>query len=418
MVLSVQRQVTDVPQLARTIGLVEASVYGIGLILGAGIYAIIGEAVAETGSSVVVALLLAAGVATLTGLSYAELAARYPKGEGEYLYVWRAFGWKRLAELTALLRVATGVIATAAVALAFGQYLAPFVSVPTVPVAGGLVVAMSLVNFWGIETSARLNIVFTAIEVAGLVMIIVIGLGTWQTVAVTATTNGLTGVVNATFLLFFAYTGFEALVNITEEMETPATTVPRAIGIALVSSTVVYGLVGLSALGVVDASTLGASPAPLATVAQIGWGETAFIGVSVIALFATANTVLILLVSTSRIVYGVSKAEYNSFPARFAQIHPTRQTPVVAIVLVGVVALPFVLVGDLGAVAGLANVALLTVFGLVNLSLLKLRYDGGASTDTYRVPLSVGPFPVTALLGVTTSVGLLGFYLGQRIGVL
>lgn len=93
------------PALNRTMGLLEASVYGVGLILGAGIDAILGEAVAETGESIVVSFVLAAVVATLTGLSYAELASRYPKGEGEYLYAWAAFGHKRLAEATVVLRV-------------------------------------------------------------------------------------------------------------------------------------------------------------------------------------------------------------------------------------------------------------------------------------------------------------------------
>jgi APA family basic amino acid/polyamine antiporter len=92
-------------ELKRAVGLLEASVYGVGLILGAGIYAILGEAVAETGESIIVSFVLAAGVATFTGLSYAELASRYPKGEGEYLYAWAAFENKRLSEVTAFLRV-------------------------------------------------------------------------------------------------------------------------------------------------------------------------------------------------------------------------------------------------------------------------------------------------------------------------
>jgi APA family basic amino acid/polyamine antiporter len=401
--------------LNRTMGLLEASVYGVGLILGAGIYAILGAAVAVTGESVIVSFLLAAAVATLTGLSYAELASRYPKGEGEYLYAWAAFESKRLSEATAVLRVLTGIVAAAAVALAFGQYLAAFVSLSSVGVAVGVLVVMSAVNFWGIETSASVNLLFTAIEIAGLLFIIVIGIGTWNTVEVTAFSHGTAGVLSATFLLFFAYTGFEALVNIAEEMDTPSKTIPRAIGISIVLSTVVYVLVGFSALGLVDWRVLGESPAPLAAVASAGWGEEAFVVLSAIALFATANTVLILLVSTSRIVYGVSKAEYNSFPAVFARIHPTRKTPHVAVVSVALVALPFAFVGDLGLVAELANVALLAVFVVVNLSLLKLRYDGAAQDAGYRVPLNVGRFPLTALLGVVTSLGLVLFYLAQTL---
>lgn len=404
-----------VTELKRAVGLLEASVYGVGLILGAGIYAILGAAVAETGESIIVSFVLAAGVATFTGLSYAELASRYPKGEGEYLYAWAAFEHKRLSEVTAVFRVLTGIIAAAAVALAFGQYFGAFVPLSSVPVALGVLVAMSAINFWGIEASAKVNLLFTAIEIAGLLFIVAIGIGTWDTVGITEFERGTAGVVSATFLLFFAYTGFESLVNIAEEMETPSKTIPRAIGISILLSTVVYVAVGFSAVGLVDWQVLGASEAPLAAVASAGWGEEAFVVLSAIALFATANTVLILLISTSRVVYGVSKAEYNSFPAVFARVHPDRKTPYVAVLTVALVTVPFAYVGDLGAVAGLANLALLAVFVVVNLSLLKLRSDRDPTERGYRVPLNVGGFPVTAVLGVLTSLGLIIFYLLQAL---
>ncbi len=402
-------------ELERTVGLLEASVYGIGLILGAGIYAILGEAVAETGESIVIALLLAAGVATFTGLSYAELASRYPKGEGEYLYVWAAFGNKRLSELAALCRVLTGIISAAAVALAFGGYLAAFVPFSIGPVAIGLLLVMSFVNFWGIEESTRLNLLFTVIEVGGLLFIIAIGVGTWGTVDVTRTSQGIPGVIGATFLVFFAYLGFESLVNLAEEMEAPSRTIPRAIGVSILVSSLVYLLVGLSAVGLVDPEVLGGSAAPLAEVAGAGWGEDAFVGLSAVALFATANTVLIVLVSTSRVIYGVSKEEYNSFPSVFARVHPTRRTPHAAVLLVAAVTVPFALLGDLGVVASLANLSLLVVFVLVNLSLLKLRYTDDDIDEGYRAPVNVGRFSVTALVGLATSLALIGFYLSQLV---
>ncbi len=395
--------------------MLEATVYGVGLILGAGIYAILGEAVAETGESIIVSLILAAVVAIFTGLSYAELASRYPKGEGEYLYAWAAFGNKRLSEATAILRILTGIISAAAVALAFGGYLASFASISIVPLALGLLIVMSAINFWGIEASARVNMLFTSIEIAGLLFIIVLGAGSWGTVDPVQFNHGVTGVLSATFLLFFAYVGFESLVNIAEEMKEPSRIIPRAIGISIVASTVIYVLVGFSAVGLVDWRVLGESPAPLAEVADAVWGGGAFVFLSLIALFATSNTVLILLISTSRVVYGVSKEEYNSFPSIFARVHPGRKTPYLAVFLVTVVSVPFALIGDLGFVAGLANFALLVVFIIVNISLLKLRYSGESLDRGYRAPINIGNFSVTAFIGVASCLGLIIFYLYQLL---
>lgn len=403
------------PTLRRDLGLVEVVVYGVGLILGAGIYAILGEATAVAGEAVPVSFLVAAAVASFTGLSYAELASRFPKGEGDYVYVREAIRSKRLAEFVALLRVFVGAVSAAAVALAFAGYLASFVRTPAVVAAVGLIVAASAVNFWGIGASARLNLLFTVAEVAGLVLVIRVGTGSWATVTPLATPFGVAGVLEATFLVFFAYLGFGSIVNVAEETTDPTRTVPRAIVIAIGTTTVLYVLVAVSAVAVVDWRELGASASPLALVAEAGGGPMLGTIVAAIALTSTANTVLILLVSTSRLLYGVSKSEYRSFPTAFSRIHRTRRTPYLAVALVGGLTLPFVLIGDLGAVAGLANAALLVVFVLANGALLKLRFDAPDVRDGFTAPLTVGRVSITALLGVLTSIGLLAVFLGTLV---
>ena len=405
--------VTDAasPTLRRELGLGKVVVYGVGLILGAGIYAILGEAAGAAGESVPISFLLAAVIALFTGLSYAELSSRFPKGEGDYVYVREGIQSKLLAEVVAFLRVFVGVVSAAAVALAFSGYLSGFVEVPPVLTALGLVVAASAVNFWGISTSARLNILFTAAEIAGLAIIIWIGRGSWGEVAFFDAPTGVTGVLEAAFLVFFAYVGFGSIVNIAEETENPTRTVPRAILISIGITTVLYILVAVSAVGVVDWQTLGNSASPLALVARAGAGVMTETVVGAIALASTGNTVLILLVSTSRLLYGVSKSEYRSFPTVFSRIHPSRRTPHYAVALVGGTTVPFVLVGDLGQVAAVANAALLVVFVVVNAALLKLRFDEPESREGFTTPLTVGRLSITALCGVVTSTGLLVFYL-------
>jgi len=397
------------PALERDVGLLEATVYGVGLILGAGIYAIVGEAAGATGGSLVLAFLLAATIASFTGLSYAELASRFPVAEGDYVYVRQAFQSKRLSELAALGRLAMGVIATAAVALAFGGYLSAFLDISPVLSAATLVVVMSAVNFWGIEFSTRLNVAFTAAEVFGLLLIVWVGRGAWGTVEVLHAPNGAFGVFEATFLVFFAYIGFGSIVNLAEETREATRTIPRAIILSIGVTSVLYVLVGLSAIGLVDWQVLGASESPLALVAAAGWGERAGVLLAAIALVSTANTVLILLISTSRLLYGVSKAEYGSFPTVLSRIHPGRRTPALAVAVVGAATLPFVLLGDVGTVAGLSNLVLLGVFVLVNAALLKLRATAPDHRG-FRAPLSIGRLSVTALLGLVSSVALVLVY--------
>lgn len=405
--------VTDAasPTLRRELGLAKVVIYGVGLILGAGIYAILGEAAGAAGESLPISFLLAAIIALFTGLSYAELSSRFPKGEGDYVYVREAFQAKRLAEVVAFLRVFVGVVSAAAVALAFSGYLSAFVEVPPIMTAIGLVAVASAVNFWGISTSAKLNVIFTLAEVAGLVLIIWVGRGSWGEVEVLSSPTGVTGIMGAAFLVFFAYVGFGSIVNIAEETEDPTRTIPKAILLSIGITTVLYMLVAISAVGVVDWQTLGDSASPLALVAQAGAGAVSGTVVGAIALASTGNTVLILLVSTSRLLYGVSKSEYRSFPPLFSRVHSHRRTPHFAIALVGGTTIPFVLLGDLGQVAAISNAALLVVFVIVNAALLKLRFDEPESRGGFTTPLTVGRLSFTALCGVLTSTGLLFFYL-------
>ena len=400
---------TQVGELRRTIGLPAATLYGTGLILGAGIYAVIGVAIGATGPSVVFAFVIAAVVALFTGLSYADLSSRYPTGEAEYLYTLRAFSSRRLSELTALGRVATGVISAAAVALAFGGYLSAIVPIEPVISAVGLLGAATVINWWGIEASTRVNMVFTLIEISGLLLIIWIGVPMIGTVNLTVLTHGWAGLLEASFLVFFAYIGFEALANLAEETTHAEVTIPRAIQLSLLICTVLYIAVAIAAVAVVDAAVLGVSAAPLATVATAALGPDGGAILAVIALFATANTALMIVVSTSRVVYGVGKSQYRSLPPVFARVDAKHGTPVVAVLAVGFVAMAFALIGSLELVTMLTNLALLTVFVLVNAAAIKLHRRGELAGG-YDPPLIYRGLSLTAVVGMVASMLMLGAY--------
>jgi APA family basic amino acid/polyamine antiporter len=216
---------------------------------------------------------------------------------------------------------------------------------------------------------------------------------------------GITGVLSAAALVFFAYQGFEEMVKFSEETREPERTVPLALITALVVSTVLYIFVCLSAVSVVGWEALAASPAPFATVASAAWGGDASILMSVIALFATANTVLMMMFASSRISYGMARA--GSLPPFMARVHPDRHTPWISILLVGGGALLFMFVGDIAFVANISNFTLFVTFMVVNLSVIILRYREPRSERPFSIPGNIGRFPLFPLLGLVACIFLL-----------
>lgn len=211
---------------------------------------------------------------------------------------------------------------------------------------------------------------------------------------------GLPGVLSAATLIFFAYLGFEDIVNVAEEAKDPERTLPRALLLSIVVTTVLYILVAMTAVSLVPWTALGESPAPLALIASAALGEGIFTVMSVIALFATSNTVLIMLVVGSRMIYGM--ANEGAFPQALARLHPSTHTPWPAILLTMGAAIVFLFVGDLELVASVTSLGAFITFTFVNLSLIYIRYRRPELKRSFRVPLNVGRFPVLGLLGIVS----------------
>lgn len=398
-------KVVNMTKLKRELRLFDVVFYGIGLILGAGIYALIGGAAELTGNSIWMSFLIAAAIASLTGLSYAELSTMFPKSAAEYLYVKNAFDNKSLSFLIGWLEVFGDFMAVSTVALGFGSYFSALFGVPMVTPTIGLILILSFVNFLGIKQSSRVNILFTSIEVAGLLTIIFIGTRYIGNVNYLEFPNGLSGLFRAAGIIFFAYLGFEEMVNVGEEVKNPKKNLPRAIIISVIISTIIYILVALSSVSVVDWKELANSNAPLAQVASKVFGNTGFILMSFIALFATSNTVLIFLIVGSRMVYGMSKD--GSLPRIFSRVHHKTKTPFVSIFWVMIFSILFVLFGNIVTVASLVDFIVFLIFVFVNLSLIILRYKKPELKRTFKVPLNIRKFPIIPLLGLISSLFML-----------
>jgi APA family basic amino acid/polyamine antiporter len=208
----------------------------------------------------------------------------------------------------------------------------------------------------------------------------------------------ISGVFAAAALMFFAYLGFEDIVNIAEETRNPEKNLPRALILSIIITAVFYVLVGLSVVSLASWETLGVSDAPLSYAASMVLGTNAFSIMSYIALFATANTVLIISIVGSRMIYGMAKDA--ALPSFLSKVYYKTKAPWIAILCVMVFSMFFIFLADIQLVASITSFGVFITFALVNLSLIWLRYRKPELKRSFRVPLSIGRFPVISFLGL------------------
>ncbi len=390
------------PPLRRGIGLAGLIAYGVGTILGAGIYALIGQAASLAGSDLWLAFLLAALVAALTGLSYAELATTFPKAGAEFEFVRRAFGSDRVAFLVGWILLLSGAASASTVALGFAGYLHALLGPPVDIIAVLILVVAAAVSFVGIRESTAVNVVFTLIEAGGLVAVIAIASSVHGVPVPSLPVTRWPGVLEAAGFVFFAYLGFEDVANVAEETTAPERLIPKAITLAVVLTAFLYVGVALAALELLPPARLAASPAPLADAVGAVWGEPGRLVLSIVALFATANTVLLLLTAGSRMLFGMAREA--AFPPILARVDPTTRTPAGAILVQTLAAVALLPIGGIGVLGSLASWAALTAFIAVNAALLWLRRTQPGLYRPFRVPLNLGWVSLPALLGLLAAL--------------
>jgi len=382
--------------LHRVLGLVEVTAGGVGIIIGAGIYVLLGEATAHAGPLVWVAFLMAAVLSALTGLSYAELSSMFPSAAGEYEYTrqampeWVAFavGWTMILGL---------VVAAATVSIGFARYLGYFVDVGARWASVGLLAAVSCVAVLGVKQSARLTVGLSAVQVGGLMLVAAIGLPHVGDVDLLSG-PGLGGVLGAAALVFFAFIGFDEVITLAEETRDPTRTVPRALLLALGLSTVLYVAVAVAAVSVLGAGPLAASPRPLADVMAHDLGDRGATVVAAIAVITTTNTTLLALTAASRVMYGMAKA--GAMPRALGRVNPSRRTPTRAITAVAIVAAAFAIFGDFTVIAAVTDFAVYVVFVAVNGTVIILRRTRPDLPRPFAVAWAIRGVPVLPLLGL------------------
>ena len=381
------------PGLQRSLSLLQATLYGLGVTIGAGIYVLVGAATARSGMHAPFAFVLAAMLMALSAASFAELAGRLPVAAGEAAYVREAFRSDRLATGIGLLVVAIAIVAAAAISLGSAGYIGVFLALPEPILVTGVVLAMAAVAAWGINESVSFAGVMTVIEIGGLVMLVLAGMTMEPDLvrrlpeALPPLSNGgaIAGIVGTTLLAVFAFIGFEGLANIAEEVRDPRRTLPRAIFLTLAISTLLYVLVVWVALVSVGQAELSQSKAPLALVFERLTGASPRT-MSAIAVVATLNGIIVQIIMASRVLYGL--ARQGNLPAAIGAVSKLTHTPLVATAITSALVLILALALPLQHLADLTARMTLLVFALVNLSLIRIK-----ARERPRVQLGDGHAP-------------------------
>lgn len=383
------------PQLQRNLSLTVLSFYGIGTILGAGIYVLIGGVAGAAGMATPAAFLLAALLVLFSAFSYAELAARFPKSAGEAIYVEEGLGLRPLAALVGLMIVSIGIVSTGTLLHGFAGYLRPFLGWPDPLVITGLVVCLTLVVAWGIRQSALLASLMTVFEILGLLLVLWVARDAFAELPSRAAellplsdTVLWAGVLGGAFIAFYAFVGFEDIVNVAEEVREPTRNLPRAILIAWLVTTVLYLAVSTAVVLAMPPVELAGSDAPLAYLYQRLTGQPAVV-LTAISLVSVLNGALIQLIMASRVLYGMSRRGW--LPAVLGRVDARTHTPLVSTLVIAVAVLAMALWLPLLSLAKLTSLITLSVFTLVNLSLwrVKARQPGAPGWSTpYWVPVA------------------------------
>jgi len=395
------------PTLRRAISLPLLVFYGLGVTIGAGIYVLVGATVAQAGVYAPVSFLVAAFVMLFSASSFGELSGRFPQSAGEAAYVEAAFRIPSLTVLTGALLLAAGTISAAAIAVGCAGYVALLVPLPLWMIIALTVLFSGFIAAWGIVESVRFSAVLTVVEVLGLVVVVIAGIWYQPDIIIalptvfpqSSDTPALTSIGVASLLAFFAFIGFDGMVNVVEETENPARNMPMGIFITLVITTLLYFSVAAVAVLLLPLDDLGQSAAPISLLYKslTGMSPTA---ITLIAIAATLNGVVIQAILSARIIYGM--ANVGRLPKGLAQLDARTRTPLLATGLVTVGTLAFALLFPINILAERTSQVVLVVFILINLALLRIKWRGDPAPDGILIVPAIIP-----VIGLVTCVAML-----------
>ncbi len=396
-------------RLSRVISLPMLVLYGLGITIGAGIYVLIGQAVAQAGTYAPMSFLLAACVMLFSAGTFAEFSGRVPQAAGEAVFVSAGFGSAALSTLTGITIILSAIVAAATIALGGTGYIVALTGWSSQITVAVVIAIMGLIAVWGIRESVLFAGLFTILEVLALIVIIIAGF--WQqpdlllrlpeTVPPLGDTTALGAIFVTSLIAFFAFIGFDDVVNLVEETRDPARTMPRAIVYTLALATLLYVLVAVVAVLAVPRDLLVTSDAPISVMFGHLTGISPLV-VSLIAIVATLNGVIIQIVMAARVVYGMARK--GNLPESFARVSARTHTPILATIIITILSASLALYFPLAQMAEWTTTLILIVFATVNAALVAVKLR--------RIPAPEGIFTVPIIVPILGMLTCTLFVLG------
>ena len=394
-------------ELKRTIGTGQLMLYGVGSMMGAGIYGLVGKGAGIMGGAVWMAFLLAMGAALLTGLSYASIASRYPRAAGAAYATHRAFNQPWLSYLVGLTVVASGIASISAGSKVIAVNLNSLFGFSTgVTVVGapleivllaiGFMLVVAGIVYRGISESLWANAACTLVEISGLLLVVAVGIRYWggaDLMEVATSPSNPEGALTAALLLqgailtFFSFIGFEDMLNVAEEVKEPERSIPIALIGAMLITSLIYIAVSITAVSVVPWQELATAPGPLRAVIERAAPWFPAVGFTFITIAAVANTALVNTIMGSRMLYGLSRQ--GLLPKVLGTVHKSRRTPHVAVLVIFSIVAALQFSGDIAQLAGATVLLLLLVFVIVNGALIVLKRREGDVRGSFNAPIII-----------------------------
>lgn len=400
--------------LKRSLSLTQMVLYGLGTTIGAGIYALVGELAGIAGYFAPISFLIASIMATLTAMSFAELSGRYPQAAGAALYVREGFSSQKLSTLTGLLVILAGLVSASALINGFVGYLHQFIALDRLVIIICVTCLLGGIAAWGISASVSIAAVITIIEIGGLLLIIgvsssatILHIDTLSSTLIpSADFNQWSAIFTGTLLAFYAFIGFEDMVDVAEEVKNVKRNLPLAILLTLAITTILYMLIMITAVLAVPPDQLASTEAPLAFLYQHFTGNDATL-ISLIGLLAIINGALIQMIMASRVMYGLGYR--GQLPEILSFVHPKSQTPLVATLIATLTVLVLASIGHLSILAEITSLIMLCIFSMINLALLKIKKRIPSTQDSINFPRWI------PLMGFIVSSGFLIYILTDLI---